>query len=62
MKGNPTKGWSFKNGYDHDFDTNVFPLRGVAVSKDNELQLRLQMNHKNLKNSVIVENGFVVSR
>lgn len=61
-KQNPhTQGWSYKNGYENAFDTNVYPIRGIAVNKDHELKLRLQMNLNDLINSNKQENGFLVS-
>lgn len=54
-------GWSYTTGYEIDYDTNVYPIRGVAVNKENELKLRLQLNVNDLVNSVEKTNGFPVS-
>lgn len=66
-KGNhPSKGWSNENGYENNFDTNVYPLRGVATNKEHELKLRLQFNLNDLVNVFddvnLMSNGFIVSK
>lgn len=64
-KGTQTKGWSYETGYDKNFDTDVYPLRGLAANNKNELKIRLQMNIKDLVNANVDvydnNNGFAVS-
>lgn len=63
-KGTRTKGWSYKHGYENTFNTDVYPLRGLAANKNNDLKLRLQMNLNDLVNSndeYPFGHGFAVS-
>lgn len=67
-KSSPTKGWSYSNGYENDYDTHVYPLRGLVTNKHNELNVRLRMNSHDMVNSKKeiwfgqgVADGFVVS-
>ncbi|XP_063708042.1 pickpocket protein 28-like [Culicoides brevitarsis] len=50
-KGIPSKGWSYEDGYENEFDADVYPYRGSSLTKQLELQLRLQMNVNDFSNS-----------
>ncbi|XP_063708054.1 pickpocket protein 28-like [Culicoides brevitarsis] len=50
-KGFPSKDWSFEDGYDNNYDTDVYPLRGASFNKQVDLRLRLKMNRNDFNNS-----------